>query len=211
MTATTARPQARPSRSATPPAESMPPEVSASKVQALPQTSYRVLDVRTSSEFRTCHIPGAVNVPLDQVGRYRDQLLASERPVVVVCQQGGRAKQAQDKLVAAGGSGFHVLMGGMVAWQQAEGPVVKGEQRWGLERQVRLVAGSIVLLSILGSLVVPGLKFVAGFVGAGLTFAALSNTCMMGNLLARLPYNRGSRRDVERAAASFLTDRAAAS
>lgn len=183
----------------------LPAEMSPSQVQALPEGSYRLLDVRTDSEFRTCHIPGAVNVPLDQVGRYRDQLLAAQEPVVVVCQMGGRAKQAQDKLTQAGGSDFPVLAGGMTAWQQAEGPVVQGEQRWGLERQVRLVAGLIVLLSILGSLAVPGLKFVAGFVGAGLTFAAVSNTCMMGNLLARLPYNRGSRRDVERAAASFAT------
>ena len=183
----------------------MPPEISASKVQALPEGSYRLLDVRTSGEFRTCHIPGAVNVPLDQVARYRDQLVAADEPVVVICQMGGRAKQAQDKMTQAGASNFHVLAGGMVAWQQAEGAVAKGEQRWGLERQVRLVAGSIVLLSILGSLVIPELRFIAGFVGAGLTFAAVSNTCMMGNALARLPYNRGSRRDVERAAASFAT------
>lgn len=205
MTTTTARQRTRSTSSSAKAAQPMPPEISASKVQALPEGSYRLLDVRTSSEFRTCHIPGAVNVPLDQVTRYRDQLVAADEPVVVICQLGGRAKQAQDKLTAAGGSGFHVLAGGMVAWQQAEGAVVKGEQRWGLERQVRLVAGSIVLLSILGSLVIPQLKFIAGFVGAGLTFAAVSNTCMMGNLLARLPYNRGSRRDVERAAASFAT------
>ncbi len=200
MTATTARPTRS---SVTPAADAMPSEISASKVQALPEGSYRLLDVRSNGEFRTCHIPGAVNVPLDQVGRYRDQIVAAGEPVVVVCQQGGRAKQAQDKLTEAGADGLHVLIGGMVAWQQAEGAVVKGEQRWGLERQVRLVAGLLVLLSILGSLAVPGLKFVAGLVGAGLTFAAVSNTCMMGNVLARLPYNRGSRRDVERAAASF--------
>lgn len=202
MTTTTARRRSRSTTSSTT-AQPMPPEISASKVQALPEGSYRLLDVRTNSEFQTCHIPGAVNVPLDQISRYRDRLTAAQEPVVVVCQLGGRAKQAQDKLSQGGGSGFHVLAGGMVAWQQAEGAVVKGQQRWGLERQVRLVAGLIVLLSILGSLVVPGLKFVAGFVGAGLTFAAVSNTCMMGNLLARLPYNRGSRKDVERAAASF--------
>lgn len=206
MTSTsTTRARTRSTDSTARAAQPMPDEISASKVQALPEHSYRVLDVRTNGEYRTCHIPGAVNVPLDQIGRYRDQLVAATEPVVVVCQMGGRAKQAQQKLTAAGGSGFHVLAGGMVAWQQAEGAVVKGEQRWGLERQVRLVAGTIVLLSVLGSLAVPWLKFVAGLVGAGLAFAALSNTCMMGNLLARLPYNRGSRRDVERAAASFVT------
>lgn len=202
---TTARPDAISATGAPAGVPAMPPEISASKVQALPEGSFRLLDVRTSSEYRTCHIPGAVNVPLDQVGRYREQIATTRQPVVLICQMGGRAKQAQDKLTSAGGTGFHVLAGGMVAWQQAQGPVVKGEQRWALERQVRLVAGLIVLLSVLGSLVVPSLKYVAGFIGAGLTFAAVTNTCLMGNLLGRLPYNRGSRRDVEHAVASFTT------
>src|SRR5574340_477020 len=68
----------------------------------------------------------------------------------------------------------------------------RGAQRWDLERQVRLVAGSIVLTSILGSIAAPKLKWVAGAIGGGLTFAALSNTCAMGMLLSKLPYNRGA-------------------
>jgi hypothetical protein len=45
---------------------------------------------------------------------------------------------------------------------------------------------------------VVGLKYLAGFVGAGLTFAALTNTCAMGMALAKLPYNRSAGRDVDR-------------
>lgn len=178
-------------------------ELSASRLQAMPDGSVRVLDVRTAGEFRTCHIPGAVNVPLDQLGRYREDLTKVNSPLVLVCQAGGRAAQAQTKLAEAGLTDLHVLAGGMIAWQQAEGDVVKGEQRWALERQVRLVAGSIVLLAVLASTVVPGLKWLAAFVGAGLVFAAVTNTCMMGNVLSKLPYNRGSQRDVERAVASL--------
>lgn len=177
-------------------------EVSASHVQAQPTGSFRVLDVRTAGEFRTCHIPGAVNVPLDQIGRYREQLSQVHEPLVVVCQAGSRATQACQQLSAVG-KDVQVLSGGMIAWQQAQGEVERGEQTWALERQVRLVAGSLVMAGVLGSTVVPRMKWLAAAVGGGLTFAAVSNTCMMGNVLAKLPYNRGSQADVERAVTSL--------
>ncbi len=85
----------------------------------------------------------------------------------------------------------------MLAWQAAGAPTNLGRPRWDLERQVRLVAGSIVLASILASVLVPGLKWVAGLIGAGLTVAALTNTCAMGMLLAKLPYNRGASCDLD--------------
>lgn len=174
-------------------------DVSASRVQALPAGGFQLLDVRTAGEFRTCHIPGAVNVPLDQVGRHREQLASTTGPLVVVCQAGTRAAQAAQQLTAAGRPDVHVLSGGMTAWQQAEGDVERGEPSWALERQVRLVAGSMVMAGVLASTWVPSAKWLSAAVGGGLTFAALSNSCMMGNLLAKLPYNRGSRADVERA------------
>ena len=69
--------------------------------------------------------------------------------------------------------------------------VKRGVQRWDLERQVRLVAGSIVLSSVLGSIAVPRLKWLAAQSG-GLTYAAVSNTGAMGTALSKLPYNRGA-------------------
>ena len=66
-----------------------------------------------------------------------------------------------------------------------------GATRWDLKRQVRLVAGGIVGVGILASNKIPAAKWVAGGIGAGLTYAAVSNTCMMGNALMKLPYNRG--------------------
>lgn len=173
-------------------------EVTASHVQARSRGSFHVLDVRTAGEFRTCHIPGAVNVPLDQIGRYREQLSRVPEPLVVVCQAGSRAAQAGKQLSAAG-KDVQVLSGGMNAWQQAEGDVERGEPTWALERQVRLVAGSLVLAGVLGSTLVPKMKWLSAAVGGGLTFAAVSNTCMMGNVLSKLPYNSGSQADVERA------------
>jgi hypothetical protein len=85
--------------------------------------------------------------------------------------------------------------------------VRRGQARWDIERQVRLVAGSIVLISIIVSIWVPAARFVAGFIGAGLTFAALSNTCAMGMLLSKLPYNRANTCDVN-AVVDQLTGRA---
>ena len=151
----------------------------------------RVLDVRTPAEFETAHIPGSYNVPLDNLREHRAELRAHlDEDVVLVCRTGGRAEQAEKALAEVGLPRLRVLEGGMVAWESNGAPVNRGKQTWELERQVRLVAGSIVLSSVLGSIVVPELKWVAGGVGAGLTFAALSNTCAMGMLLAKMPWNR---------------------
>lgn len=152
----------------------------------------RVIDVRTPAEFETAHLPGAYNVPLDTLREHRDELahpLGTD--IVLVCRSGTRARQAESVLASAGLPRVHVLDGGMLAWEAAGLPVLRGRQRWDLERQVRLVAGSIVLLAVLGSLVVPGLQWLAAAVGAGLAVAALTNSCLMGALLSRLPYNRG--------------------
>ena len=164
----------------------------------LDDPSVRILDVRTGGEFETVHIPGSYNVPLDTLGEHVRALAAVDCPIVLVCQSGGRASQAQGKLAAAGKEAMRVLDGGMAAWQVAGGEVVRGETtRWAMDRQVRLVAGSISLAGILASTVVPKAKWIAGGIGAGLTFSARSNTCAMGNLLARLPYNRTDACDID--------------
>lgn len=179
-------------------------DVSAGRVKALPVGSFQLLDVRTAGEFRMCHIPGAVNVPLDQLSRHREQLAGAAGPVVVVCQAGSRAAQAARQLKAAGAGNVHVLLGGMNAWQQAEGDVKRGESTWALERQVRLVAGTMVVAGVVTSVWLPEAKWLSAAVGGGLAFAAVTNSCMMGNLLARLPYNRGSRADVEQAVRTLV-------
>jgi rhodanese-related sulfurtransferase len=154
---------------------------------------HRVIDVRTPAEFESAHIPGSYNIPLDQLGEHREEIARHvDDPVVLVCRSGARAEQAEQRLAAAGMDNVHVLEGGIVAWQSRSDEVVRGAQRWDLERQVRLVAGSLVLLGILGSLLVPGLQWLAAAVGAGLVIAALTNTCAMGALLAKLPYNRST-------------------
>ncbi|MEV6109957.1 rhodanese-like domain-containing protein [Streptomyces sp. NPDC051940] len=158
----------------------------------------RLLDVRTPAEFETAHIPGSYNVPLDTLREHRAELRRHlDEDVVLICRSGARAGQAERALAEAGLPNLRVLQGGIVAWEAAGAPVRRGRQRWELERQVRLVAGSIVLVTGLAGLAVPGLHLIGTAVGAGLTFAALSNTCAMGMLLSKLPYNRGPRARVE--------------
>lgn len=169
----------------------------------------RVLDVRSGAEFETAHIPGAYHVPLDTLGEHCNDICGVDEEIVLVCQSGGRARQAAAKLATAGMTSMHVLDGGMGAWLAAGGDVVHGEQKWALERQVRLVAGSIALASVLASTKFPAAKWGAGFIGAGLTFAALSNTCAMGNLLSRLPYNRSDTRDVSKTVEALIEARPA--
>ena len=157
----------------------------------------RILDVRTGGEFETVHIPGSYNVPLDTLAEHAVDLADVEHPVVLVCQSGGRATQAHGKLRVAGKEHLHILEGGMLAWRAAGGDVVEGTSgRWAMDRQVRLVAGSLVLAGVLGSVLVPKAKWLAGGVAGGLVFSALSNTCAMGDLLAKLPYNQTDQCDI---------------
>lgn len=160
----------------------------------------RVLDVRTPAEFETAHIPGSYNVPLDNLREHRAELRRHlDDDVVLVCRSGNRAEQAEKALAEVGLPGLRVLDGGMVAWESMGAPVNRGRQTWELERQVRLVAGSIVATSVLGSAAFPPLKWVAAGIGTGLVGAALTNTCAMGTLLSRMPWNkRGDSCDMDR-------------
>ncbi len=163
-------------------------------------TPLSILDVRTPAEFETSHIDGSVNVPLDVLNDHGPKVaerLDQSRDIVLVCRSGQRATQAQQRLHREGVDGGRVLENGITAWENQGFDVTRGVQRWDLERQVRLVAGSIVLSAVLGSVAVPRLKWLAAAIGGGLTFAAVSNTCAMGTALSKLPYNRGASTDAD--------------
>lgn len=150
-----------------------------------------VVDVRTPAEYESSHIDGSVNLPLGQAGPHMGRLAANARgPMVLICQAGTRAEQFRIRLAETGFHDASVMTGGMSAWEAADAPVVRGKERWALERQVRLVAGSIVLVAALVSLVWQPAVWVAAFIGAGLTFAAVTNTCGMAMALSKLPYNQ---------------------
>ena len=152
-----------------------------------------VIDVRTPGEFEAIHIPSSRNLPLDELEEHAPEireLVEQGAEVVLTCRSGARAHQAQERLTELGLPDLRILEGGMVAWEQAGAPVVQDVMRWDLERQVRFVAGLIVALSVLVSIAVPEARFVAGAVGLGLVVASLTNTCAMGMVLSKLPYNQ---------------------
>ncbi|OBF08042.1 sulfurtransferase [Mycobacterium sp. ACS4054] len=166
----------------------------------------RVVDVRTPAEFETAHIAGSLNVPLDILDQHGEEIarrLGQDDDVVLVCRSGQRSTKAQALLRNAGLTSGRVLEKGITDWEGQGFTVDRGAQRWELERQVRLVAGSVVLSSVLGSAAIPRLKWVAAAIGGGLTFAALSNTCAMATALSKLPYNRGATSDVNKVLSQF--------
>ena len=176
--------------------------------ERLDEDAPRILDVRTPAEFESGHIPGSYNVPLDLLREHRSELTSHlDDDVVLVCRSGARAEQAEQALGQVGMRGMRVLEGGMVRWERADAPVTRGRQTWELERQVRLVAGTIVAASIAGSTLTPHLKWVAAAIGSGLVAAALTNTCAMGMALSKMPWNRRTDRvDVGAVLRDLATD-----
>jgi rhodanese-related sulfurtransferase len=158
----------------------------------------RLLDVRTPGEFEAEHIAGAYNVPLDTLDEHGAEIRARVAdPVVLVCRSGQRARKAEEALRSAGMTNLYLLDGGMAAWTAAGLPVRRGVPRMSLERQVRIAAGGLAASgAFLALFVNPLFAIVPAFIGSGLVFAGVTDTCMMGMLLARLPYNRPASCDV---------------
>lgn len=153
-----------------------------------------VIDVRSAAEFESLHIRGSYNVPLNLLSEHTEELASrlGER-VVLVCHSGVRAEQARRRLATVGLNGAYVLDGGAPAFAEVGGDVVRGATRWDLERQVRMVAGSLVLTGLVGGrFVSPKIRTVAGIIGTGLTFSAATNTCAMGKLLSVMPWNKAA-------------------
>jgi len=155
-----------------------------------------MIDVRTPAEFDQVHAAGARSVPLDRLDpaavMSARAAAGADRPLYVICKSGSRAAKACEQFQAVGCTNVVSIEGGTEAWEAAGLPVVRGTGRViSLERQVRIGAGSLVLLSILLSwLVHPGFLGLAAFVGAGLVFAGVRDWCGMGMLLARMPWNQ---------------------
>jgi len=160
-----------------------------------------LIDVRTPVEYREVHVAMARNIPLAQLDesalRHNRQGVASE-PLYVICRSGSRGQQACEKLLKAGISNVINVEGGTMAWVEAGLPVVRGKKSISLERQVRIAAGSLVLLgAVLGWLVNPAFIGLSAFVGAGLIFAGLTDTCGMGLILSRMPWNNCRQNDAD--------------
>ncbi len=151
----------------------------------------KLLDVRSALEFSQVHIKDSINMPIDMLSAKINDLSRSGQSYIVLCRTGNRSPMAADMLIQSGIQGVKVMQGGMTRWQKERLPVIKGEGGISLERQVRLIAGSLVLLGILMSWFLHwAFIFISVFVSCGLIFAGLTDNCLMGMLLMKLPYNK---------------------
>jgi rhodanese-related sulfurtransferase len=153
-----------------------------------------LIDVRTPVEFREVHVEAARNMPLDQLdpaALMESRHGSKEEPVYLICRSGSRGRQACEKFLAAGITNVINVEGGTLACVESGLLVVRGKKTISLERQVRIAAGLLVLLgALLGWLVHPIFVGLSVFVGAGLVLAGVTDTCGMGMLLARMPWNQ---------------------
>lgn len=154
-----------------------------------------LLDVRTPVEHAQLHVPGAHLVPLDRLDAAQLTQVngfAKDQPLYIFCRSGNRAKQAAKRLERAGYTQCYVVDGGTEAWAEAGLPVKRGASKViSLERQVRIAAGSIVLIGVLlAQFINPRFIWLSGFIGAGLIFAGITDWCGMGLLIANMPWNQ---------------------
>jgi rhodanese-related sulfurtransferase len=153
-----------------------------------------LIDVRTPVEYREIHAEAARSIPLDRLDPravMEGRIGSNEEPLYMICRSGSRGRQACEAFHAVGFYSVANVEGGTLAWEQAGLPVARGAKSMSLERQVRIAAGSLVVLgTALGAFVHPGFLGLAAFVGAGLVFAGVTDTCGMGMILARMPWNR---------------------
>ena len=167
----------------------MPPSLTVAELRSQPPAQAQLIDVRSPSEFASGHIPGAINISMDQIeSRIAD--LSPSAPIVLICQTGKRARMTAGLLDPCRLK-ISVLDGGTNAWIQAGFPVViNAKTRWSLERQVRFAAGLLVLVgATLAFTLNPLWLLLSAFVGLGLTFAGLTDICLMAEILRKMPWN----------------------
>jgi len=153
--------------------------------------SLAIIDVRTPMEFGEVHVPHAINLPLDHISVDAVRELSNSAPVYVICKSGHRASKACEQLLNAPRLQVKLVDGGTDGWIAAGLDVVRGKKVMSLERQVRLTAGLLVFIgTLLGFFLHAAWLALPALMGAGLAFAAITDSCAMGMFLARMPWNR---------------------
>jgi rhodanese-related sulfurtransferase len=154
-------------------------------------SNVKLLDVRSALEYNEVHINNSINIPIDMISAKIKELSESNQAYIVLCRTGNRSPMAADMLLQSGIGSVKVMAGGMMRWQKERLPVIAGEGGISLERQVRVIAGILVLLGIImAQFVNNAFIWISIWVSCGLIFAGLTNNCLMGMLLMKLPYNK---------------------
>jgi rhodanese-related sulfurtransferase len=149
-----------------------------------------LVDVRSAAEFNSLHAQPAVHIPLEQLTSPASLDLLRNKKVLCICQSGTRGRKAVETLAARGVIDAVNVEGGTAAWNEAGLPVIKGSSSISLERQVRIAAGSLVLIGSLAALTISRYFLaIPLFIGSGLLFSGITDTCGMATILARCPWN----------------------
>lgn len=170
--------------------------ISASELSSIrsTDTKAKLIDVRSPAEFQEVHAVGAINIPLNIFNASEviaQHGLKADSPVYLICKMGGRSQKACDALANAGLTSAVNVTGGTDAWVAAGAPVERGQkQAFSIQRQVQMLAGSLALAGALLSFLNPWWALLAAFIGAGLVFSGITNTCAMGTMLAAMPWNQ---------------------
>lgn len=161
----------------------------------LDQGTVTLVDVREPAEYAGEHIPGAISVPLSQFDPSR---IPNQIPnyagwsVVLYCRSSQRSAQAARKWLAAGAETVTHLAGGLQNWTAQGYPTqINKKAPISLQRQVQITTGSLILTgTLLGIFVSSGFLLLSALVGTGLLFSGLTDSCALGMLLAKMPWNR---------------------
>lgn len=154
-----------------------------------------IIDVRTPVEFAGCHIQDAKLFPLQELS-VASVLLEAEKtegdaPIYVLCKAGGRAMKAAEQIAPETTRDVVVIEGGTDACVACNMEANYGKERMSLERQVRIAAGALIVAGVLlGWFVAPAYYWLSAAVGAGLFLAGVTGSCLMGMVLARMPWNQ---------------------
>jgi len=172
--------------------------ISVQDFNALTQNSNKifVVDVRTTAEVNNEYFDGCHNFPLQDISADKIRRTVIEEgydglPIYLLCGTGLRAQKAAEKIMSTVSTPLIVIEGGINAMKQTGINIKSGTGSViSLERQVRITAGLLVLLGVvIGFFFNPAFYGVSAFVGAGLVFAGVTNTCAMGMALSRMPWN----------------------
>lgn len=153
-----------------------------------------LVDIRPVDEHARERIAAAISLPAERAETLNTQV--GDAPAVIFhCRSGMRTQANAARLQAHTSCEAYVLEGGLEAWKKAGLPVhTDAAQPLELQRQVQLVAGSVIVLgSVLGATVAPGFYALPAVVGAGLIFAGASGFCGLARVLLKMPWNRRMR------------------
>lgn len=177
----------------------------ASEVNKIDKNKGVILDVRTKMEHDEKRlIQKHVLVTLDELNPtdfMMSHVLQKDFGVYILCRSGKRAMQAAEKFIAEGYTNIHVIDGGIMACEEC-GQKIDGyanidstqiEKPMSLERQVRIAAGSLIVVGAFLSLIIsPVFGLIPLFVGVGLVYAGFTERCGMALMLANAPWNKKS-------------------